>query len=110
MDTSGDYDTEIRYLLGYARDDWLGFSVISGAVASLLGKGATRQELTSMTLRIVSDLYDGGVRAGDLSASEAHPFSPWGAEKQEILERVESDMRKLSGMPDSGDICWFTIP
>lgn len=105
-----DCDREIGYLLEYARDDWLGFSVISGAVAILLGKGATRQELTSVTLRVVGDLYDRGVRAGDLTASEVRPLSPWHADKQETLDRIELAMRKLPGMPDSGDICWFTVP
>lgn len=110
MGTRDDYERELQYLLDYARDDWVGFSVISGTVASLLGKGATRQELVSLALRVIGDLYDRGVRAGDLTSSEAHPFSPWSTEKQGTLDRVESEMRKLPGLPDSGDVCWFTVP
>ncbi|MFF7649162.1 hypothetical protein ACFZCY_04770 [Streptomyces sp. NPDC007983] len=110
VEARADYDAELQYLLQYARDDWVGFSVISGTVASLLGRGASRQELMNMTLRIIGDLYDRGVRAGELTASDAHPFSPWPVAKEGALDRIQSEMRKLSTMPDSGDICWFTIP
>ncbi|WP_432588346.1 hypothetical protein ABVG11_25540 [Streptomyces sp. HD1123-B1] len=104
-----DHD-EFRYLLEYAQNDWLGFSVISGAVAGMLGKGASQPRLMDMTLRLIGDLYDRGVRAGDLTSSDAHPFAPWDATKGETLHRIRSEMAKLPGLPDSGDICWFTVP
>ncbi|MCP9207267.1 hypothetical protein [Streptomyces cucumeris] len=59
---------------------------------------------------MISDLYDRGVRAGDLTSSDAHPFTPWDATKGETLDRIRSEMAKLPGLPDSGDICWFTVP
>ncbi|AEM87128.1 hypothetical protein [Streptomyces violaceusniger] len=103
-------EEEFKYLLEYAHDDWLGFSVISGAVASILGKGASQSQLREMTVRLIGDLYDRGVRAGDLTSSDAHPFAPWSTTKGETLDRIRSEMAKLPGLPDSGDICWFTVP
>ncbi|MBU3866371.1 hypothetical protein KN815_20560 [Streptomyces sp. 4503] len=101
---------EFRYLLEYARNDWLGFSVISGAVAGELGKGASHTQLIELAVRLIGDLYDRGVRAGDLTSSDAHPFAPWGTAKGETLDRIRSEMAALPGLPDSGDICWFTVP
>ncbi|WP_431770966.1 hypothetical protein [Streptomyces cucumeris] len=104
------WNEEFRYLLEYARADWLGFSAISGAAASELGKGASQSQLREAALRLIGYLYDQGVRAGDLTSSDAHPFAPWDATKGETLDRIRSEMAKLPGLPDSGDICWFTVP
>lgn len=106
----GKYEDEFKYLLEYAHDDWLGFSVISGAVASILGKGASQSQLRELAVCLIGDLYDRGVRAGDLTSSDAHPFAPWGTAKGGTLDRIRSEMAKLPGLPDSGDICWFTVP
>ncbi|WP_432010732.1 hypothetical protein [Streptomyces cucumeris] len=106
----GKYGEEFNYLLEYAHEDWVGFSVISGAVAGILGKGAGQPQLREMAIRLIGDLYDRGVRAGDLTSSDTHPFTPWGATKAETLDRIRSEMAKLPGLPDSGDICWFTVP
>jgi len=108
VEAQGNYGWELRYLLEYTRGDWVGFSVISGTVSALLGKGASWEECVVAVLRIVGDLYDEGVRAGELTSSDQEPFLPWPAGKQETLDRIEAEMRKLSALPDSGDICWFT--
>ncbi|WP_328945698.1 hypothetical protein OG259_33915 [Streptomyces sp. NBC_00250] len=104
------YRSELEYLTRYAHDDWIGFSVVSGSVGSLLGRGASFQEQLTLLLRIIGDLYDAGVRAGELTESAAEPFLPWPLEKADALGRIAAEVRHLSQLPDSGDICWFMVP
>ncbi|UYQ65618.1 hypothetical protein [Streptomyces peucetius] len=104
------YRRELDYLAQYAEDDWLGFSVISGSVGTLLGRGASFQEQLALLLRIVGDLYDAGARAGDLTESTKDPFAPWPGDKTQVLARITADVEEHSRLPDSGDICWFTVP
>ncbi|MCX4825710.1 hypothetical protein OG883_38895 [Streptomyces sp. NBC_01142] len=104
------YRRELEYLIQYAHDDWLGFSVLSGSVGSLLGRGASFQEQLTLLLRIVGDLYDAGARAGDLTESTRDPFLPWRMEMAEVLARLAAEVQSHSRLPDSGDVCWFTGP
>ncbi|MFJ8010961.1 hypothetical protein [Streptomyces sp. NPDC096339] len=104
------YRRELDYLSQYAHDDWVGFSVISGAVGSLLGRGASFEEQLVLLLRIVGDLYDAGARPGDLTESEQGPFLPWKSDKAGALARIAAVIDADSRLPDSGDICWFTVP
>ncbi|MFD9220172.1 hypothetical protein ACFWDI_09175 [Streptomyces sp. NPDC060064] len=104
------YRHELEYAIQYAHDDWLGFSVISGSVGSLLGRGASFQEQLTLLLRIVGDLYDAGALAGDLTESTREPFLPWRMEKAEVLARIAAEVQPQSRLPDSGDVCWFTVP
>jgi hypothetical protein len=110
MDTRDDYQQELEYLLEYARQDWLGFSVISGTVGSLLGKGAPWSELRSLTLRIVVDLYRDGARPGALTASDSHPIGYWNTDEAGLVRKIDQALEAKGELPDSGDICWFTVP
>ncbi|MFJ5227814.1 hypothetical protein [Streptomyces sp. NPDC088400] len=104
------YRRELNYLIQYAHDDWLGLSAISGSVGSLLGPGASFQEQLTLLLRIVGDLYDAGARAGDLTKSTREPFLPWRMERAEALARMAAEVQGHARLPDSGDVCWFTVP
>ncbi|MFD7262316.1 hypothetical protein [Streptomyces sp. NPDC059874] len=104
------YRRELEYLTQYTHDDWVGFSVVSGAVGSLLGRGASFEEQLALLLRIVGDLYDAGARPGELTESDLDPFLPWKSDKAEALARIEAEVGAHSRLPDSGDICWFTVP
>jgi hypothetical protein len=104
------YRRELEYLTQYAEDDWLGFSVVSGSVGTLLGRGASFHEQLALLLRIVGDLYDAGARAGELTESTKDPFLPWPWDKAKVLTRITADVEQHSRLPDSGDICWFTVP
>ncbi|MFF2785269.1 hypothetical protein ACFVT6_00595 [Streptomyces sp. NPDC058049] len=110
MVDEGAYRRELEYLIRYAHDDWLGFSVVSGSVGSLLGRGASFEVQLGLLLRIVGDLYDAGARAGDLTESASEPFLPWRADKAEALTRIAAEAEPQSRLPDSGDVCWFTVP
>ncbi|MEU7031059.1 hypothetical protein AB0A60_30770 [Streptomyces sp. NPDC046275] len=101
---------ELDYLVAYAHDDWLGFSVISGAVGTLLGSGAPAAARVELLLRLVGALYDAGARPGNLTDSAEEPFRPWPLERTGALERIAAEVRALPGLPDSGDVCWFAVP
>lgn len=104
------YRDELEYLTRYAHDDWIGFSVVSGSVGGLLGRGAPFDAQVDLLLRIIGDLYDAGVRAGELTESAEKPFLPWRLEKAGALARIAAEVRRLARLPDSGDVCWFTVP
>lgn len=104
------YRRKLEYLTQYAEDDWLGFSVISGSVGTLLGRGGSFHEQLALLLRIVGDLHDAGARAGELTESTKDPFLPWPWDNAEVLTRITADVEQHSRLPDSGDICWFTVP
>ncbi|MGP3775652.1 hypothetical protein ACTWJ8_33015 [Streptomyces sp. SDT5-1] len=62
----------------------------------------------TLTLRLVSDMYDAGVVPGDLTESQDRPFIPWPGTKGEAISRIANEMKELPALPDSGDICWFS--
>ncbi|MCZ4096208.1 hypothetical protein G3I60_23645 [Streptomyces sp. SID13666] len=109
MFSAEQYANELDYLVRYAHDDWVGFSVISGTVGGLLGRGATMDRQQELALRIVGDLLSAGARAGDLTASDETPFAAWEGNPAEVLARIAAEVRAMPGLPDSGDICWFTV-
>jgi len=109
MPTEEEYGEEFSYLADYVHEDWLGFSVITGTVGKLLGKGHTMEERKRLTLRIVGDLLDLGAKAGDLTADPEKPFVPWDTDRAATLSRIGSEMESLGHSPESGDICWITV-
>ncbi|MFF4501609.1 hypothetical protein [Streptomyces sp. NPDC001401] len=109
MPTEEEYGEEFSYLADYVHEDWLGFSVITGTVGKLLGKGHSMEERKRLTLRIVGDLLDLGAKAGDLTADEEKPFIAWETDKAATLSRIKSEMESLGRSPESGDICWITV-
>jgi hypothetical protein len=42
--------------------------------------------------------------------STREPFLPWQMEKAEVLARIAAEVQPHSRLPDSGDVCWFTVP
>ncbi|WP_431817902.1 hypothetical protein [Gordonia jacobaea] len=111
-DTTGSdstYASELHYLVEYAQADWVGFSPIVGAAASLTKHDYSRHKLNATILQLVSDLLDNGAPAGDLTASETTPFAPWQLPRDEVLQRIRREIDELPGFPVSGEICFFTV-
>jgi hypothetical protein len=108
MFSEDEYREELSYLAEYVNDDWLGFSVITGTAAALLGTGYNLEQEERLVLRIVGDLLDLGAQAGDLSDDPEEPFKPWHTDESESLLRIETELKSLGHSPESGDICWIT--
>lgn len=109
MDTQPRYKEELDYLLGYAREDWLGFGPIIGSACGILRGNWSRDAENALVLRLLSDLLAAGVRAGDLTSSDEEPFAPWPGDSAAILDRIRQKLATLGESPDTGDICWFTV-
>ncbi|KNA90917.1 MULTISPECIES: hypothetical protein [Gordonia] len=111
-DTAGSdstYASELHYLVKYAEADWVGFSPIVGAAASLTKHNYSREKLNATILQLVSDLLDNGASAGDLTASETTPFAPWQLSRDEVLQHIRREIDELPDFPVSGEICFFTV-
>jgi len=111
MDNNLDLEEKYRdaydYLLDYAHEDWVGFSVISGHVASLTGSGVSLEARVPVFRKLISDLLDAGVSIGDFESSKEAPFVAWKGAKEDHLARVVKEIRELGKMPMSGDIGWL---
>jgi hypothetical protein len=103
------YQDSFDYILDYAREDWVGFSVITGHVASLLDEHASLEELIPFFRKLVSDLLDAGAKIGDFADTEGAPFVAWPGTKEENLDKMETEIRKLGVMPQSADVGWITF-
>jgi hypothetical protein len=102
------YEEYLAFLIGYARDDWLGFSVISPKVARVAADDASLEELILVFRKLISDLLDAGAKIGDFADTEGAPFVGWPGTKEENLAKMETEIRKLGKLPMSGDVGWIT--
>ena len=106
-DLSKDY---VEYIVGYAREDWLGFSVISPKVARLARDDAPVEDMIPIFRRIISELLAAGAEIGDFADTEGAPFVPWPGTCNDQFARVEQAIRQLGVLPMSGDVGWITFP
>jgi hypothetical protein len=103
------YRNHVSFFLDYAREDWLGFSVINPRIVNLIGREATFEQKISMMITIVSDLLDAGAKIGDFADSEGAPFMAWPGGKEESLARLENEIRALGDLLMTGDVGWITF-
>jgi hypothetical protein len=104
------YQDSLEYLIDYAREDWVGFSVITSDVADLAGRNTSLEERIPVFRKLISDLLDAGAKIGDFADTEGAPFVAWPGTKEENLDRMETEIRKLGGaMPQSYDVGWITF-
>jgi hypothetical protein len=103
------YREHLAFLIDYASEDWLGFSVVSPRATGLIGRESTLEQRLIILLQIVSDPLDAGAKIGDFAVSEGAPFVGWSGTKKENLAKMETEIRKLGKMPMSGDVGWITF-
>ncbi|OPX17053.1 hypothetical protein B1964_01565 [Gordonia sp. i37] len=73
---AGAYEHELRYLIDYARTDWLGFSTIVCSTSVLSRLDGTRRRQQEFAFDLVGDLLDRSIVAGDFTSSDEIPFEP----------------------------------
>ncbi|MDA2811052.1 hypothetical protein O4J56_10430 [Nocardiopsis sp. RSe5-2] len=101
------YREELDYLISYAKEDWVPFHPVqSGAEGTLLPGREDRS--IDITVRLISDLYDAGVRPIDLLATDDPPYAVWDLPKDAALARIRLALEGLTDSADALDICWFT--
>jgi hypothetical protein len=103
------YQDSLEYLIDYACEDWVGFSVITSDVAYIGESNASLTELIPLFRKLVSDLLDAGAKIGDFADTEEAPFVAWPGTKKENLDKMETEIRKLGKFPMSGQIGWITF-
>ncbi|OKI89977.1 hypothetical protein AMK11_02050 [Streptomyces sp. CB02414] len=102
------YAKELDYLVRYARMSPMYFVPLRDAAEKAAGEGSGEAEIQEVTLQLISDMLDRGVRIGDMSPRDGEEVIPWGVSKQEALDRVALEMRDHEDPIDFIDICWFT--
>lgn len=101
------YAEEFDYLLEYARTDFVGFHVVTGAAVSILGMEAGDAECRSMILRLVADLFTQGVHPGNFDPRDGS-FAAWDASPDAALRRIVAEMTAMDHLPEAAEICWFS--
>jgi hypothetical protein len=100
------YQDYLEYLVDYAHEDWLEFSVISPKVARVAADDASFEELILVFRKMISDLLDAGAKIGDFAVSEGAPFVGWPGTKeenlasQEKMNEIEQKLTDSLGQPE----------
>lgn len=109
IDNQPSYDQELDYLTEYGSQDWVGMSVLAPVAVAEAGRGATFDAQIEKLLLLVEELIERGIVPGDLTDADP-PFVPWPGGRKEVLARLESAVRELGELPDTGEICWLHKP
>ena len=100
----------LRGLLSFAEDDWLGLWVIANDVEELLGIEDPMANL-EVTIGLVTDLLQCGLRAGDSpAANSAVHFQPWpDQDPQVVADFIRRQWTQRRALPSWGDGPWFAM-
>ncbi|MGW5702511.1 hypothetical protein [Amycolatopsis japonica] len=99
----------LESLLGYAREDRVGLSVVLAVAGAKVGEDAAFAEKIASLLSVVSALMDRGAVPGDLVGKERE-FVAWPGSKDEVLSRLACEVKALGDAPASGELCWIHVP
>ncbi|MFI7123659.1 hypothetical protein [Amycolatopsis sp. NPDC049868] len=102
-------EDELEPLLKYAREGWVGLSVVVVVAEMKAGRGATFTEMTAALLSVVGMLIDRGAVPGDL-VGEGPCFVAWSGSRSEILGRLSCEIKTLGEIPATGEVCWIHDP
>ncbi|WP_152529195.1 hypothetical protein [Nocardiopsis chromatogenes] len=106
VDTA-EYREELDYPISYAKEDWVPFHPVQGGAGGTLRPGQENRFI-DITVRLISDLYDAGVRPIDLLAADDPPYAVWDLPKEAAPARIRLALEHLAEPADSLDICRFT--
>ncbi|MFJ7077823.1 hypothetical protein [Streptomyces sp. NPDC098781] len=103
------YAEELDYLVRYVRMAPLYFVPLRDAAERIAGSGSSETEVQQVTLRLIGDMLDQGVRIGDMSPRDGEGVLPWDLSKEDALARVADEMTRYEDPVDFIDICWFGV-
>ena len=98
----------LQGLLSFAEDDWIGLWVIANDVEELLGISDPMENL-EVTVGLVKDLLQCGLRAGDSpAASSAVHFKAWPDQNPKVIvDCIRREWMQRRALPSWGDGPWF---
>ncbi|OKJ89062.1 hypothetical protein [Amycolatopsis sp. CB00013] len=99
----------LESLLGYAREDRVGLSVVLAVAGAKVGEDAAFTEKITSLLSVVSALMDRGAVPGDVVGKERE-FVAWPGSKDEVLSRLACEVKALGDIPAPGELCWIHAP
>ncbi|MFE7119190.1 hypothetical protein ACFU99_27625 [Streptomyces sp. NPDC057654] len=66
-------------------------------------------EVRAAVLKLVGDMLDHGVKAGDMSPREGERVIPWNVSQGEVLRRIDEEMQRREDPLGYVKICWFGV-
>ncbi|GAU65083.1 putative hypothetical protein [Streptomyces sp. NBRC 110611] len=102
------YEEELDYLVEYAEMSPVYFNPVRDAAEGIVGKGGTEDQVQAVTLKLIGDMLDRGVKIGYISPREGEYFVPWGISRDEALQRVATEMKQYENPLEFVKICWFS--
>ncbi|MFF3515900.1 hypothetical protein [Streptomyces sp. NPDC002573] len=101
------YAEELDYLVNYTHESLVYFDIVRDAAENIAGPGSTEHQIQQVTLRLVSDMIERGVKVGEPSSNADEDLVAWDLPKDEILIRIAKEMAVREDPGDFIDICWF---
>ncbi|WOX10317.1 hypothetical protein [Streptomyces sp. N50] len=105
---SGIYESELDYLVQYGETSSVYFTILWDAAETVAGDGSSVSDVQKAAIRLVGGMLDRGIRVGDVSPREGEEVIPWDLSREEILRRIEREMRMYDDPADYINICWFS--
>ncbi|MFD5244152.1 hypothetical protein ACFWIW_06400 [Amycolatopsis sp. NPDC058340] len=102
-------DVGLESLLGYAREDRVGLSVVLAVAGAKVGEDAAFTEKAAALLSVVGALIDRGAVPGDLVGKD-RDFVAWPGSKDEVLSRLACEVKALGEEAATGELCWIHAP
>ncbi|WP_371790382.1 hypothetical protein OG285_05840 [Streptomyces sp. NBC_01471] len=104
------YESELAYLVQYAEQTSVYFTILWDAAETVADDGSSVPEVQKAALSLVGDMLDRGIRAGDMSPQEGEEVVPWDLSREGVLHRIEREMQMYDDPYDYIKICWFSAP
>ncbi|MEU5126611.1 hypothetical protein [Streptomyces mobaraensis] len=110
MSKESGYEEELTYLIEYARMSPVYFTPVRDAAEAVAGPEATEEQIQEMTVKLIGDMLNRGVRIGDMSPVPGEMVVPWELSHDEALRKVADKMQRIGDPLNFVHICWFDFP
>ncbi|MFD5025043.1 hypothetical protein [Streptomyces sp. NPDC058373] len=107
--TGMEFQEALDYIVEYARSATVPFDVVWDCADEVSGFEGSFEDLRRNSIDLISGMIDNHVGVGYLSRVSGEDLILWEGSKLEILEKIDSDMRRIAEPDEFMNICWFVI-